>query len=195
MNLEEKISKIKQSCKVGETVTNILCLVAIVGCVLAFIAGGYIFSMGKEFDRQMTQAEAEGYVTTGTSIGVVKIADVELIDVSNIETSIPALESAIEDHPYCIAYSIFIFTMAVLALIFAIVMKLISKTFALIRNEDSPFTDKVIRRVVTVMIVVTVVAFLSNGLSSAAVCGILTWVIYTIMDYGKFLQIQSDETL
>lgn len=195
MNLEEKISKIKKSCNVGEIVTNVLCILAIVGCVLAFIAGGYIFSMGREFDEQMKQAEAAGYVTTGTSIGAVKIADVELIDVSDIETSIPAFEAAIEDHPYCFAYSIFVFTMAVVALLLAIMMKVISKTFALIKNEETPFTDKVIRRVVAVLIAVTVIAALSSGLGAAIVLGIITWVVYTILDYGKLLQIQSDETL
>ena len=65
MNLEEKISKIKQSCKVGETVTNIFFILALVGSIIAFIAGGYIFSMGKEFDVQMKQAEEEGYVSKG----------------------------------------------------------------------------------------------------------------------------------
>ena len=195
MNLEEKILKVKQSCKVGETVTNILFILALVGSIIAFIAGGYIFSMGKEFDVQMKQAEEEGYVSKGMSIGAVKVANVELIDVSNIETSIPALEGAIEDHPYCIAYSIFVFTMAVTALIIAIMMKVISKTFALIRSEETPFTDRVIRRVLIIMLVVTVIALMSMGLAQAAVFGILTWVVYTILDYGKLLQIQSDETL
>lgn len=195
MNLEEKISKIKQSCKVGETVTNIFFILALVGSIIAFMAGGYIFSMGKEFDVQMKQAEEEGYVSKGMSIGTVKVANVELIDVSNIETSIPALEGAIEDHPYCIAYSIFVFTMAVTALIIAIMMKVISKTFGLIRSEETPFTDRVIRRVLIIMLVVTVIALMSMGLAQAAVFGILTWVVYTILDYGKLLQIQSDETL
>ncbi len=195
MNLEEKILKIKKSCKVGATVSNILFVIAMVGCILAFIAGIYILRMGRGFDEKIIQAEAEGYVSTGVSVGVVKIADVELIDVSNIKTSIPQLEDDINDHPYCIAYSIFVLTMAVLALIYTIMMKVISKTFALIENEDNPFTDKVIRRVVTVMIVVTAVALLSNGFASGALCAILTWVIYTVMDYGKLLQIQSDETI
>ena len=79
--------------------------------------------------------------------------------------------------------------------IIAVMMKVTGSVFALIRKEDNPFTDNVIKRVLIVMIVLSGILFLTSGVSLGVLCGILTWVVYTILDYGKTLQIQADETL
>ena len=77
----------------------------------------------------------------------------------------------------------------------AVMMKLLSSVFAMIEKEDTPFTDKVIKRVTVVMIVISGFLFLTAGSALGILSGLATWVIYTVMDYGKTLQIQSDETL
>ena len=77
----------------------------------------------------------------------------------------------------------------------AVLLKLISNVFGLIIKEDSPFTDKVIKKIVIVLGAVTVVMFLTSGMAFGVLGAIITWVVYTILDYGKTLQIQSDETL
>ena len=89
----------------------------------------------------------------------------------------------------------FAFVAAMLTAIMAVLFKLIGSVFSLIRKEDNPFTDKVIRRIVIVMTVLSVIIFFSSGMGYGILVGILTWVVYTVLDYGRTLQIQSDETL
>ena len=190
-----KIAKIKKSCKVGKTVTRILCIICIVGAVLALAGGIYIFAMGKEFDNQVQQAIDAGYISTGSSIGSSSAINIQTFDVSNLHSDIPAWQAYIDDHPYAVAYGVTCLSAAGITAVVAILMSLMSSTFGLIIKEDSPFTDKVIKRVVIVMIAISAVMLFTSGFALAALGGILTWVVYAIMDYGKTLQIQSDETL
>ena len=41
----------------------------------------------------------------------------------------------------------------------------------------------------------TVVLLLTSGIAFGALGALTTWVVCTVMDYGKTLQTQSDETL
>ena len=45
------------------------------------------------------------------------------------------------------------------------------------------------------MIVTSIVLFFTPGMVFGVMGLVLTWIVITIMDYGKTLQIQSDETL
>ena len=80
-------------------------------------------------------------------------------------------------------------------IILAVMLKLIGSVFRIIREEDNPFTDKVINRILTVMVVASIVMFFSPGTVYGILGLIITWVVHTILDYGKTLQIQADETL
>ena len=190
-----KIAKIKKSCKVGKTISNILFIICLVAGIASLAGGIYIFSMGKEFDVSMEQAIDAGYVTTDNSMGTATVIRIEAFDVDNLHSDIPAWQAAIEDHPYAISYGSMCVTMAVAAVFAAVLMKLISGIFAMIIKEDTPFNDKVIKRILIVMIAVSVVMFFTTGMAFGVLGGIVTWVVYTILDYGKTLQIQSDETL
>ncbi len=195
MNENVKLESIRKSCTVGERVANIFCVLAIVGCVLTLISGIVILNMGKEFDDKIAVMENSGNVSIGNTIGGYKLMGINLIDPANIKSDVPAIEAALKDHPYSIEVSMSLFMLTVLAAILAVLTKMAGSVFALIRKEDNPFTEKVIKRVVFVMITLSVILFLTSGLGQGVLCGILTWVIYTIMDYGRVLQIQSDETL
>ena len=77
----------------------------------------------------------------------------------------------------------------------AVVMRIVSSAFKIIDEEGSPFTDRVIKRMTTTMIIVSVIVALTASFAFGALLGVITWALYTILDYGKVLQIQSDETL
>ena len=190
-----KITRIKKSCKVGKTVSNILFIICIVGSICALAAGIFIFSMGKEFDVTVEQAIDAGYITEGDSMGTSAIVHISLFDTDNLHSDIPSWQAAIDDHPYAVSYGATCFFLAVSCAVIAVMMKLISGIFAMIIKEDTPFTDKVIKRVTIVMIAVSAALFLTTGTAFGILGGIITWVVYTILDYGKTLQIQSDETL
>ena len=197
MNEENvKLAKIKKSCHAGKIVSVILCIVAIVGCVSAMIGGIAIVSMGSKFDTEINRLIEEGKINSeGDAIGKVRAIDINIGSVDNLHSDIPALQKAIDDHPYAVKYSMICFAAAATCAIAAILMKLVSSVFGLIQKEDSPFTAKVIRRVTIALGAVTVVLFFTSGMAFGLLGALVTWVVYTVMDYGKTLQIQSDETL
>ena len=196
MNEESvKIAKIKKSCSVGKKISNIFFVICVVAFIFALTGSITIFSMGKRFDTAVEKAEAAGYVTTGSSIGNVSGININIDDVTSLHSDIPQLQAAIDDHPYCIYYGSVCVIIAIAVLGTAVLLKLISSVFDLIIKEDSPFTDRVIRRVMIVLIALSAVMLLTTSPGFGLLGGIITWVVYAIMDYGKTLQIQSDETL
>ncbi|MBR1798237.1 MAG: hypothetical protein IJ757_09565 [Clostridiales bacterium] len=196
MNEENvKLARIKKSSHTGKIVSNILCIITIVGCVLAIVAGIAILSMGSRFDEALSAAQEQGTVTMSTKIGSANLFNIDLGDPESIESDIPALQEAIDDHPLSIAYGTYILTMGLFIAVVAVMMKLVSTVFALIEKEDTPFSDKVRKRVTIVLGITSVILLMSSGAAFGILCGLITWVVYTILDYGKTLQIQSDETL
>ena len=190
-----KIEKIKKSCNVGKKVSNILCIALIVGCVVALAGGIWIFAQGKQFDDMIEQGIEQGIITTGDDVGSVKLIHIEAINASTIHSDIPALQEAIDDHPYAVSYGMTLLATAGFMAVAAVLVKLVGSVFGLIMKEDSPFTDKVIKRIVIVLLAVSAVMLLTTGMAFGVLGAIITWVVYTILDYGKTLQIQSDETL
>ena len=50
-------------------------------------------------------------------------------------------------------------------------------------------------RLKTSFIILTVVVVIFVGLGAGVIAGLLLWCIYSILDYGKVLQTEVDETL
>ena len=190
-----KIARIKKSCKVGKTVSKILFIICVVASIGALVAGIYIFSIGKEFDGYVEQAISDGYITEGNGMGTSSMIHIDTFDVNNLHSDIPSWQAAIDDHPYAVSYGATFLILAFATAVAAVLMKLLNGIFAMIINEDTPFTDKVIKRIVIVMIAVSITLFFTTGMAYGVLGGIITWVVYSILDYGKTLQIQSDETL
>lgn len=190
-----KIAKIKRSCSVGKKVSVILSIVAIVGCVCALIATIAIFGMGKEFDNKVQQGIEAGIINSENELGSAKMININVGTVKKWHSDVPALQKILDEQPYCITYGTYCLVMSLFCAVCAVILKLTGSVFELIIKENTPFTDKVIKRVMTVMIALCVILLLTASAGFAALGGITTWVVYTIMDYGKTLQIQSDETL
>jgi len=196
MNEENaKIAKIKKSCSVGKKICSILSVIAIVVCICALVGSITIFKMGKTFDEKVQQGIEAGIITEGNDYGTSRMININVESVRNMHSDIPALQSLIDEEPYCITYATYTIVMSIACAVVAVMLKLVGSVFDLIIKEDTPFTDKVIKRVVIVMIVISAVMFFTMSAGFGALGGIVTWVIYTIMDYGKTLQVQSDETL
>ena len=126
---------------------------------------------------------------------MMKMININVGEVKKWHSDVPALQKILDEQPYSITYGTYCFIMSVACAVVTVMLKFIGSVFELIIKEDTPFTDKVIKRVVIVMIVLSAVMLFTMSAGFAALGGITTWVVYTIMDYGKTLQIQSDETL
>ena len=190
-----KLAKIKKSCSVGKKITTILCIIAIVGCVTAMVAGVALLSNGERFEPEFVKLVDEGKIDTSNGIGKANLVNIGSINVSDWESDIPAMQNMLKERPYTTVYGIYLIIVSLSIAVASVMMKLLSSVFGLIEKEDTPFTDAVIKRVTVVMIVLSGFLLLTAGAALGILCGAATWVIYTVLDYGKTLQVQSDETL
>ena len=195
MEENEKITKIKKSCSVGKKISAVFSVLAIVGCICALVASIAIFQMGKKFDDEVQKGIEKGIVNEDDEFGSVKLFNFNVKKIEKIKSDIPVVQEALNDHPYSITYGFYCLVISIACAGTAVLLKLVSGAFELIIKENTPFTDKVIKRVLIVMIVISAILLLTTSTGFGILGGITTWVVYTIMDYGKTLQIQSDETL
>lgn len=197
MNQEKiKLEKVKKSCGAVRKVAVILTIILIVGCVMSAISSVAIFSMGNEFDTMVHQAEEKGVIDDGVTVGKsFSLIKIDNYDIDNVETDSAWLREKLDNAPLSIIYGIYTITIAVTTGLLAVAMSIISKSFKIIEEEDSPFTDKVIKKMTLAMIILSVLIACTTNTAFGILMGFLTWAIYTILDYGKVLQIQSDETL
>ncbi len=195
MEENEKIAKIKKSCSVGKKISSVFAVIAIVGCICTLVASIAIFQMGKRFDDKVQDGIERGVISEDDEFGSVKLFNFNVKKIEKIHSDIPAVQEALNDHPYSITYGIYCLVISIACAGTAVLLKLVSGAFELIIKENTPFTDKVIKRVLIVMIVISAILLLTTSTGFGILGGITTWVVYTIMDYGKTLQIQSDETL
>ena len=193
---DKKIAKIKNNCRIGKVIATIMCIICICGCVLSAVAGIAMLVKADEWEPKISQAVEEGKIDTNKiSIGTAKMFHIEGIDPDDWESDVPAIQDALTNRPYTTIYGGYCLGIAACIAVCAVLMKLISGTFAIIEKEDNPFTDKVIKRVTVVMIVVSAFLFFTAGAAFGILGGLVTLVVYSIFDYAKTLQIQSDETL
>ena len=197
MNEENvKLAKIKKSCHAGKIVTRILFIIAVVGTIMAIAGGSIILAMGKDFDNVINQATEEGYIDPDANyILSVRVFGFSISDKESFHSDIPAIQEMLNDRPYSLIFGIYVIAMGFMVAIVAVLMKLVESVFALIETEDTPFTDKVRRRVTIVLIVTSVFLLMTMNAAFGILGALVTWVVNAILDYGKTLQIQSDETL
>lgn len=191
-----KLAKIKKSCHLGKIAARIFCIIGIVGCVCGLIVGIGMFVKAETLEPQMQRLVDDGKITPSRDfIGSVQMFNIDGIDPEDWESDIPAVQEALDNHPYTIIYGTYALMAGGVLAVLAVLMSIISGTFGLIEKEDTPFTDKVIKRVTIVMGVISGLMLVSASAAFGIVGALVTWVVYNIMDYGKTLQIQSDETL
>lgn len=197
MNEENvKIAKIKKSCHAGKIVSNVLSIFFVIGFIASLVGGIMILAEGKEFDERIQQSEEMGYIDNADRIGSARLFDINIgIVPENIESDIPAVQEALKDHPRSVMWGSYMLIMGLAFAVVAVLSKLVSSIFSLIEKENTPFNDKVKKRVTIAMIITTVILFMTTGTPFGVLFILLTWVVRSVLEYGKTLQIESDETL
>ncbi len=189
--MNTKLTKIKKSSHAGKIAAKVIFVMCIIGCIASLIASGLLLHNKDMYEPQLATAQEQGMIDTDS-------LTVSHFDIGSAETwhsDVPALQSFIDEYPMVFAMSTYLLIVAAVTAVAAVLMKLLGSTFASIETEDTPFNDKVIRKMLVVMIFISAMLLMTAGAAWGIVCGLATWVIYSIMDYGKTLQIQSDETL
>ncbi len=211
MNEENaKLQKVVRSCKAAKTVSTILFFITMVATTICLITGIVMIANHEKFDAEFNQSIAEGKISIRpdggfkVNFGSVDVAEFDENDVKaalpasqKITSDIPALQEFFDENSdsYSVVYGFYLLGMTVMIAILTVAMFLFRSVFTIILEEGNPFSDKVIKRILISMIIISVVLIFTSGVGFGVLGGFLTWVIYTILDYGRSLKTLSDETL
>ena len=197
-----KLENVKKSCKVAMICARIIYIMMTVGAVLALVGGILMIANRDRIDAQLKEQEGNPSFSVDLSVGGWKLAsidegDVPMIEGTGMTSSVPALQHFFEENgnSYSMMIGVYAICISVICLVLAVLVWLVSTVFDVILEEGNPFADRVPKRILIAMVSVTVVLGLSSGIGTAVVLGLLTWAVYTIVDYGRLLRTQSDETL
>ena len=199
MNEENvKLAQIHKSCKAAKIVSKIFMIAAIVGAVISIIATILVFANFDTAD-EIFKSDQLNYKV---GIGNVYFADFSQSEMDsvlndNLTSDVPAIQEYFDEHQNsgALQMGFFMIIISVYCVSLAVVMGFIGSIFNTILKEGNPFSDKVLKKVLVAMIIVTVIVGMSSGLGMCLVFALITWVVYTILDYGHTLQKLSDETL
>ncbi|MCR4815502.1 MAG: hypothetical protein K5879_11835 [Lachnospiraceae bacterium] len=215
MNEENiKLRRVQKSCKAASIISKILFFCCMAGCGLALITGIVMIVNRESIDRQIEesaqQAKTEAKLPdekVDIKMGPVTVASVTAEDIENgklatavsgrMTSDIPQVQEFFNENENSLSlvYGLYCITMSFMIGILTFALYFIHSAFAIIVKEGNPFADRVIKRILVSFIVISVVLAGTAGLGFGVLGGFLAWVVYTIMDYGRTLKIQSDETL
>lgn len=202
MNEEsKKLKNIRTSCKAAKIVSRIILIALIVAAVLSIVSGIVLLANRKNMDEKILQAAASGQkINVDMKFGPFvfgRFVDGEFIATEKIDSDVPALKAFFEENADSpsLFLGFYITLISSVFIVSAVAFFFITSVFDIVVKEGNPFTGKVIKRTLIAMIILTVIVGSNGGLGFGILMGFLTWVIYTILDYGRVLQIQSDETL
>ena len=201
-----KLEKVIKSCKAAKVCSKVIFMIFMVATVLTLISGIVLIADRKNMDDKIktgilnkteTGSFKKDFSIGGFKIGSIDDGDVELSDNLELESSVPSLQKFFDENKdsYSLVIGIYLLGASLICLILTFAVWLISTVFDIILKEGNPFADNVPKRILTSMIILTVIIAMTSGIGFAVLLGITTWAVYTIMDYGKLLRIQSDETL
>ena len=185
----EKLLAVKKSCKGVKIVSLILLITSIVATILALASGS------SKIDPYIKQAQAEGNTDVDIMYHGMKIGRVDLPDPDNWHSDVPAIQEKFDEGSISFVFGLYLFIVFGILVFTAVVLALFYSVFDIIVKEETPFSDKVIRRLLISLILVDLILGGTVGWGFTVLGGFVTWAIITIMQYGKELQIQSDETL
>ncbi|MBO4309873.1 MAG: hypothetical protein J5856_02280 [Lachnospiraceae bacterium] len=197
----KKLSNVKKSCKGAKIVSTIIFIVLLAGAVLCTICSILLFAGREKTDLEIKNAQASGYeMDVEFKAGPFVLGSFENGDFvahEPIDSDIPAVDNFFKTNAESpsVYMGTSLFITAIMMLFSAFAFFLISSVFSIIVKEGNPFCKRVLKRTLVAMIILTVLVGFSAGIAFFVLMGFLTWVIYTVLDYGCVLQIQSDETL
>ena len=207
MNVNEenkKLESVVKSCKAARICSRIIFILMVVATVITLVTGIVLMTNP---DKTIVFDMGEGQINKELSIGSLKIGTIKsgeleeskakLDDSLELTSSVPALQKYFDENKDStgLVVGVYLIGISIMCLVMAVSMWLVSSVFDIIIKEGNPFADQVPKRILISMIIFTVVVAFTTGIGFAVLLGFVTWAVYTIMDYGKTLRIQSDETL
>ena len=179
-----KLEVIKNRCRTSAKVTGILRIFSIIGMIGSLVGTIICFAQREAINTQLAEQVASGKLTVdslklgGSGLNLV-------IDYAK------AFEEGDYANPVIISCIVAVIVCAAVM----VILSLFKKIFTDLSVEETPFSESVMGRLKTSFIIMTVVLTLFVGIGPGLIGGLFLWCVYSILDYGKVLQTEVDETL
>jgi hypothetical protein len=180
----KKLETLKKRCVIASKVVTVFQIIIIVGTVIAFIAGGYLFASAGDVNPQIHEAIEAGYLDLETNLQYHGLFELCI----NVQDYYPANDYA---HPLGITCMVAACTCAMVA----VILTFTKKIFTIIDKENNPFSDNCLKQLKISFIIIAITAFLTLSVGFGIVTSLILFCIYSIFQYGAALQTEIDETL
>ncbi|MCR5654880.1 MAG: hypothetical protein K6G07_04505 [Lachnospiraceae bacterium] len=197
MNEEKKkLESVVKSCKAASICSMVIFFCLACATTLLLIIGILMLAKPETFDEQLKAGDVNMELKLA-GVTVATVGDEDETATQAWTSDVPALQEYLNKNAKsdAVGLGLYLLMMAVIAGLTAFCMWQVHTVFKVIVKEGNPFADQVPKKILTAMIILTVTLGLSSGVGFAVVLGLVTWAVYAIVDYGKYLRIQSDETL
>ncbi len=179
-----KLEVIRNRCRISALVARILRIILEIGMIGSLVGAIACFFQRARIDQFVPAEIAAGTLREETlKLGgpILKV----VIDYNK----------AFQEGNYAGPIIISCLTAAAICAVWVILLTLFRKIFIDLATHETPFSDTVMRRLKMSFIIMAVLLVLFIGLGVGVIGGLLLWCIYSVLDYGKALQTEVDETL
>ena len=180
----QRLEEIKKRCKTSSKVIRVIQIIAIVGLIGSLVGTIWCFVMKETINTEIAKQVSNGVATIENfkiDGGMLKVA-------INYDEMFQRGDYAT---PLCINFGI----ATVITAITAYLLTLLKKVFDNLIKDNNPFSDSNMKYIKTSFIVMSVILLIFAGIGAGVICGLLCWCIYSILEYGRELQVEVDETL
>lgn len=180
----ERLEVMKRRCRTSSKVVGIIQIVTIVGIVLSLVGAIYCFTQKDMINDHLASAVESGQVTVeNLRIG------------SGVFHFMIDYTQAFKEGMYAVPMGFNCVFSAVMCLIITCALGLFKDIFKDLSGEAMPFSEKILGKLKYAFIMLIAALLVFVGIGPAVVGALLMWCIYSILEYGKALQTEIDETL
>ncbi|MCR4791317.1 MAG: hypothetical protein K5871_01060 [Lachnospiraceae bacterium] len=180
----KKLETLKKRCNVASKVVAVVQIMVIVGTVIAFIGGAYLFASANEVNPQILEGIEKGYLDINTDLQYHGIFELCV----SLQDYFPADDYA---HPLGITCMVAACTCAMVG----VILIFIKKMFTIVLRENNPFSEKCLKQLKVTFIVITITSFLTLSIGFGVITALILFCIHSMFEYGAALQTEIDETL
>lgn len=180
----QRLEEIKKRCKTSSKVIRVIQIIAIVGLIGSLVGTIWCFVMKETINTEIAKQVSNGVATIENF----------KIDGGMLKVAIN-YDEMFQRGDYATPLAINFGLATVITAITAYLLTLLKKVFDNLNIDDNPFSDSIMSSLKICFIVMSVIIMLFVGVGPGVICGLLCWCIYSILEYGRVLQVEVDETL
>lgn len=179
-NEMKELEVVKKNCRTAKKVVSVVRVLVIVGMVLSILGAVICFAMN---DKICQEALTNPNVT------------VSINDRMGLLSTTTTADDLVDNNVFGYYAGACALLGALGCLFVTIVLNSIIKSFNIILDEGTPFSETITKKLKVCFILIVILSAYAMGLGFALFIAMFFWCIHSIFKYGCELQKQSDETL